>query len=84
MSFEQLSHVNPRIFESLEKYGDSQSVRESAAGLAYGVKEGQSLWDAWSELGEGENKGWLMKLFTECLEGSAKSPASAAGMRMGF
>lgn len=84
MSFEQLSHVNPRIFESLEKYGDSQSVQESAAGLAYGVKEGQSLWDVWGELVEGENKGWLMRLFTECLEGSSKSPASAPGHANGI
>lgn len=47
------------------------------------MKEGETPWDVWSSIGEGKNKGWLMRLFTECLESASRRPAYSPSHALG-
>ncbi|KAF2101978.1 S-adenosyl-L-methionine-dependent methyltransferase [Rhizodiscina lignyota] len=71
---EQTSNVNRKIFEVLEKYGDSQSIEETAIFAAYDIERGQTFWDFCETDGEGDKKGWRMRMAADCLEAGSSAP----------
>ncbi|KAH8807537.1 S-adenosyl-L-methionine-dependent methyltransferase [Xylogone sp. PMI_703] len=74
MTFEGASNVSRKIIESNDKYGDSQDINQSAAALAYNVQAPDTLWSFFENDGEGEEKGWRMRMVAECLEATTSGP----------
>ena len=68
VGFHEQTTVLGHICDALDKYGDVESATKTAAGLAYGLKEGETLWTDWEQRGEGENKGYLARWFVETLQ----------------
>lgn len=75
MTFEGSSNISRKFLESNDKYGDSQELDEAPAALAYGIKSPETIWSFFEKDGEGENKGWRMRMANECLQVGSSGPA---------